>query len=96
MKIVIDINKCDLELLENQFKPEDVITILKRIILDGKPLDKSKIGKWIDHEHDFSGHCSLCGWETHLYEDYVFGMPFCPNCGACMEVWRGEDDETSD
>ena len=29
--------------------------------------------------------CSACGFEFLLYECDVFGMPYCPNCGASME-----------
>lgn len=40
-------------------------------------------GKWIETEDDtIHGYCSVCGWESHLYEDDVIGMPYCPNCGA--------------
>lgn len=52
-----------------------------------------KKGKWIevdDYYNRISGRCSVCGWESHLYEDDVVGMNFCPNCGADM---RGEQDE---
>ena len=47
-----------------------------------------KKGHWIevdDHYNRISGRCSACGWESHLYEDDVVGMNFCPNCGARME-----------
>jgi hypothetical protein len=29
--------------------------------------------------------CSVCDWESNLYEDDVMGMPYCPNCGAKMD-----------
>jgi len=46
-------------------------------------------GKWIeDDDPTVKGHCSVCGWESHYYEDDVVGMPYCPNCGADM---RGEE-----
>lgn len=43
-------------------------------------------GHWIEIE-DFTvrGYCSVCGWKSHLYEDDVIGMPYCPNCGAKMD-----------
>ena len=46
-----------------------------------------KTGKWIEgnDSNRISGVCSVCGWESHLYEDDVAGMNFCPNCGAKME-----------
>jgi len=52
-----------------------------------------KTGKWIevdDYYNCISGRCSVCGWESHLYEDDVVGMNFCPNCGADM---RGEQNK---
>lgn len=51
-----------------------------------------KRGTWIkidDAYNRIAGRCSSCGWEAHLYEDDVVGMPFCPNCGAYM---KGESD----
>ena len=47
-----------------------------------------KTGKWIavdDADNRISGKCSVCGWESHLYEDDVVGMDYCPNCGARLE-----------
>ena len=43
-------------------------------------------GHWIDSE-DFQTACicSACDWRGHLYEDDVYGMPYCPNCGAKMD-----------
>lgn len=46
-------------------------------------------GHWIEVDDDrISGICSECGWEAHLYEDDVVGMPYCPNCGARMDGER--------
>lgn len=45
-------------------------------------------GRWIEFDDAYnriSGRCSVCGWESHLYEDDVVGMPYCPNCGAKMD-----------
>jgi len=48
---------------------------------------EQKKGKWIEIDDDLiSGRCSQCGWEAHLYEDDVFGMDYCPNCGTRLEV----------
>lgn len=48
-----------------------------------------KTGRWEEISKNYynriSGRCSACGWEAHLYEDDVVGMPYCPNCGAKME-----------
>ena len=50
-------------------------------------------GYWIevdDHYNRISGRCSVCGWESHMYEDDVVGMDFCPNCGARLQ--EGEEN----
>ena len=49
---------------------------------------KRKRGRWIegdDLDNRISGICSECGWESHMYEDDVVGMDYCPNCGARLE-----------
>lgn len=51
-------------------------------------------GKWVevnDNYNRISGKCSVCGWESHMYEDDVVGMNFCPNCGCQMN--GDEEDE---
>lgn len=43
-------------------------------------------GNWIEvDDATISCVCSVCSWESHLYEDDVYGMPYCPNCGAKMK-----------
>lgn len=45
-----------------------------------------KHGKWIVPDDTvIACICSVCGWESNLYEDDVMGMPYCPNCGAKMD-----------
>ena len=53
-----------------------------------------KPGRWIypKEESTISGKCSCCGWEAHYYEDDVAGMPYCPNCGARMDLEEQQDD----
>lgn len=54
-----------------------------------------KRGEWVevnDYYNRISGKCSVCGWESHMYEDDVVGMNYCPNCGADM---RGGQDGTT-
>ena len=50
-------------------------------------------GQWIKHDDDdtIHCHCSACGWESHRYEDDVYGMPRCPKCGAWMEPVEDEN-----
>ena len=44
-----------------------------------------KTGEWIKVESEtVNGRCSVCGYESHLYENDVYGEHFCPNCGADM------------
>ena len=74
----------------------DDATKVKRVLVeDGKNGDlyyaDRPQGEWIEvDDASISCRCSVCGWEAHLYEDDVYGMPYCPNCGARM---KGADDE---
>lgn len=69
----------------------------KRIfdIIDEQPIiEERKTGHWIevnDSYNRISGRCSVCGWESHMYEDDVVGMNYCPNCGARMIGGDGGD-----
>lgn len=46
-----------------------------------------KKGAWIEEDDAIiHGHCSNCGWASVWQETDVFGMNYCPNCGAQMEV----------
>lgn len=47
-------------------------------------------GHWVEpikekYAYVLSGTCSVCGWESRLYENDVVGMNYCPNCGAKMD-----------
>ena len=47
-------------------------------------------GHWIENDDGITAcECSVCHEKYDLYEEYVFGRNFCPNCGADM---RGEQD----
>lgn len=49
------------------------------------PTAEQPQGEWIEVDDGLiSCKCSACGWESHLHEDDVYGMPYCPNCGAKM------------
>jgi len=48
---------------------------------------KQKKGRWIPiDDPSITGRCSVCGFESHLCEDDVYGYDYCPNCGARLEV----------
>ena len=87
--------------IANYFKDEcDVNTSIRQAfekgfrigVKKGASTDRPQ-GEWIEVDDYFIRcKCSICGWESHKYEDDVYGMPYCPNCGACM---KGIDDETA-
>ena len=55
--------------------------------LDGIPSaePERKTGEWISVESNtVNGRCSVCGYESHLYENDVYGEHYCPNCGAWL------------
>ena len=79
---------------ERSFAVRDWYTV-KAILRNVKAVSSADRpqGEWIEVEDvSISCRCSVCGWEAHLYEDDVYGMPYCPNCGARM---KGADDESS-
>lgn len=53
--------------------------------VDAKPV---VYGHWIlPNEKDIAIACicSNCGWISCVCESDVYGMPYCPNCGAKMD-----------
>ena len=86
--------------IANYFKDEcDVNTSIRQAfekgfrigVKKGASTDRPQ-GEWIEVDDYFIRcKCSICGWESHKYEDDVYGMPYCPNCGAKM---KGADNET--
>lgn len=50
-------------------------------------MPERKTGKWVNDEHDIP-HCSCCQY-IPAYDtatDDIYYSPYCPNCGAKMEV----------
>lgn len=46
-----------------------------------------KHGRWEEEDDAIvHGHCSSCGWSAIWQKTDVFGMPYCPNCGAKMNL----------
>ena len=46
-----------------------------------------KKGHWIPvDDPSINGRCSVCGFESHLYENDVYEYDYCPNCGARLVV----------
>lgn len=80
---------------ENEARVEKAISCAEsyvRTMPSAQP--ERKRGKWIevnDAYNRISGRCSACGWEAHMYEDDVVGMPFCPSCGADMREEEQDD-----
>lgn len=65
---------------------EMALTLNKQPTVDAAPVVH---GRWIhldQEESTISGKCSCCGWEAHYYEDDVADMPYCPRCGAKMDL----------
>ena len=59
--------------------------------------DFIKHGKWklSEYEYDDCAKCSQCAVEFSLtgewtFEDYLYYMHFCPNCGAKMDLEESE------
>ena len=68
------------------FQEHDTAMIEKGMERQKKLTEPRKHGHWIENNDSrIRGRCSACGWEPHLYEDDVYGMPYCPNCGAKMD-----------
>lgn len=46
-----------------------------------------RTGTWIPVDSGtVNGRCSVCGYESHLYENDVYGEHYCPNCGAWLRL----------
>ena len=48
--------------------------------IEAAPVRRGKWTQWYHREDDFSINCSLC------FRPVVWPSPYCPNCGAKMEV----------
>ena len=89
MTRLIDADKTYKILTDYYHHNKDVQHIALTLALNKVPTVEAepvRHGHWIDADDTrISGKCSVCGWEAHLYEDDVVGMPYCPNCGAKMD-----------
>ena len=57
-------------------------------MLNGLPTaePERKKGEWIPVDSaTVNGRCSVCGYESNLYENDVYGEHYCPNCGRKLE-----------
>lgn len=64
--------------------------------LDDQPtVDPVKHGRWSHHYDDelVSGTCTVCGWQSMIMETDVADMPYCPNCGAQMDLKEEAETE---
>lgn len=86
-------NMGDTDKAEFETEFEAVLTLAENAV-DAAINPQKMRGKWVevnDYYNRISGKCSVCGWESHMYEDDVVGMNFCPNCGCQMN--GDEEDE---
>lgn len=62
-------------------------SVAKRLLIQlPSTQTEQKKGRWIPvDDPSITGRCSVCGFESHLYEDDVYGYDYCPNCGARLE-----------
>ena len=59
----------------------------RKIIEEAPAVTEQKKGRWIPvDDPSITGRCSVCGFESHLCEDDVYGYDYCPDCGARLEV----------
>ena len=59
----------------------------RKIIEEAPAVIEQKKGRWIPvDDPSITGRCSVCGFESHLCEDDVYGYNYCPDCGARLEV----------
>ena len=93
-KRLIDANELILAMYYYEHNEGGLTAYDAQDIINKAPTIEPKQGEWIEPADDESisitGRCSNCGWEAHLLEDDVVGMPFCPNCGADMREREGE------
>lgn len=69
------------------------IATCQMVVRNMQPVDvrPTVYGTWIEiYDDEIAGTCSVCGWNSRLYEDDVVGMNYCPNCGAYM---KGKNDD---
>ena len=61
---------------------------LESVDLSSVEVESIKHGRWSHYYDDVlvSGTCSICGWQSMVLETDVADMPYCPNCGAKMDV----------
>ncbi len=72
---------------ENKDENTEIVKAYKEGYEQGKK-DAERLGRWIRTGED--GYCSICNCDMPMYkEDWEWRYletPYCPNCGARMEV----------
>ena len=65
---------------------KEAVEIVRDLCVKTEPpvTPKPRTGKWVPTQHfdkwfGLTGECSNCG------EEHIFGLPYCPCCGAKME-----------
>lgn len=87
-----------IEILQRQ-TDKTRIKILDKDLLDSVPdalfylneyqktVNQLRKGTWIPVDSGtVNGRCSVCGYESRLYENDVYGEHYCPNCGAWLRM----------
>ena len=70
---------------------DDALHYLKEYRETVTKCNELRTGTWIPVDSGtVNGRCSVCGYESRLYENDVYGEHYCPNCGS--EMSRGDDE----
>lgn len=65
----------------------DVVDALHYLKEYQKTVNQLRKGTWIPVDSGtVNGRCSVCGYESRLYENDVYGEHYCPNCGAWLRM----------
>ena len=66
---------------------QDALHYLKEYRETVTKCNELRTGIWIPVDSEtVNGRCSVCGYESHLYENDVYGEHYCPNCGAWLRL----------
>lgn len=89
----IDYDNLNVKLLDMEFPIQDQDAVLDLIDDCTVNVDPIEHGGWIERiVRDTSTLvCSICGTDTGVNYDF----PYCPTCGAMMDLKEGDNNETN-